>query len=557
MIAATNRDLEQMIADGAVPRGPLLPAERLSDQRPAAARAPRGHPDARLGLRRRILAGAGQAHRIDLERAPAALQRYPWPGNVRELRNVVERAVIVSTRPQLAIEPPARRRRRSRVRRSQLDDVEREHIRQRAREDQLAHPRRRRRGRAARAEAEHARGPHGEARTAPTRPCIIPALNLTFTDPLSVRPGGLMFATLARHRRSASAIAFATALLLPLASLSGVAQDAATKVGDASKAMGVDGLTSITFSGSATAGNFGQSTNIAGPLAVTTITNYTRAIDLAQPASRATGTTMTPALPGAPPPQPGTLNQNITPANAAWTQQLEIWITPWGFLKGAAANNATARSQRIRRQDSQRRVMDAGLRSRRRVKSYTVTGYLERSEHGRAGRDLGRAPDSRRSPCRGDVQRLPGLRRAESSRRRSCRSARVGRPSRRRSRPPARTRRTSPQLLTPPAPARVPLEVEAQVPPRPRPRRRCSRKSSPTASIASPAATGARDRDDRTTSSCSRAGRTRRAGSPSLRRRSASSRQTDRYVVNTHAHFDHASGLAPFVGGRHHDHHAR
>jgi glyoxylase-like metal-dependent hydrolase (beta-lactamase superfamily II) len=52
---------------------------------------------------------------------------------------------------------------------------------------------------------------------------------------------------------------------------------------------------------------------------------------------------MPPALPGAPPPQPGTFNQNITPANAAWTQQLEIWITPWAFLKGAAANNATVR----------------------------------------------------------------------------------------------------------------------------------------------------------------------------------------------------------------------
>ena len=31
----------------------------------------------------------------------SGLQRYPWPGNVRELRNVVERAVIVTTRPHL------------------------------------------------------------------------------------------------------------------------------------------------------------------------------------------------------------------------------------------------------------------------------------------------------------------------------------------------------------------------------------------------------------------------------------------------------------------------
>ena len=41
----------------------------------------------------------------------------------------------------------------------------------------------------------------------------------------------------------------------------------------------------------------------------------------------------------------GAFQQNITPANTAWAQQLEIWITPWGFLKGAAANNATAAPQ--------------------------------------------------------------------------------------------------------------------------------------------------------------------------------------------------------------------
>ena len=137
------------------------------------------------------------------------------------------------------------------------------------------------------------------------------------------------------------------ALLIAVVSISGKAQDAASSVAGASKAIGADNLNSITFSGSATSGNFGQSKNIAGPLAVTTITNYTRAIDLTQPASRATGSTMPPAIPGAPPPQPGTLNQNITPANTAWTQQLEIWVTPWGFLKGAAANQPTARSQRL------------------------------------------------------------------------------------------------------------------------------------------------------------------------------------------------------------------
>ena len=136
-------------------------------------------------------------------------------------------------------------------------------------------------------------------------------------------------------------------LLMTLLSPGTAAQDARTTITNVSKAMGADGVSSITYSGSASTGNFGQSKSIAGPLAATPITNYTRAIDLTQPASRASGATMPPAIPGAPPPQPGTFTQNITPANAAWTQQLEIWITPWGFLKGAAANNATVRAQSI------------------------------------------------------------------------------------------------------------------------------------------------------------------------------------------------------------------
>jgi formate hydrogenlyase transcriptional activator len=34
------------------------------------------------------------------------LQRYPWPGNVRELRNVIERAMILATGPQLVVRAP-------------------------------------------------------------------------------------------------------------------------------------------------------------------------------------------------------------------------------------------------------------------------------------------------------------------------------------------------------------------------------------------------------------------------------------------------------------------
>jgi glyoxylase-like metal-dependent hydrolase (beta-lactamase superfamily II) len=138
-----------------------------------------------------------------------------------------------------------------------------------------------------------------------------------------------------------------TALAVTVLASGTAAQDARAIIDGAAKAMGAQGLSSITYAGTAANGNFGQSKTIAGPLAMTAITAYTRAIDLNQPASRATGPTMPPAVPGAPAPVAGVFNQNIAPANAAWTQQLQIWVTPWGFLKGAAANNATVRSQRV------------------------------------------------------------------------------------------------------------------------------------------------------------------------------------------------------------------
>lgn len=141
--------------------------------------------------------------------------------------------------------------------------------------------------------------------------------------------------------------AAATAVLTVALTGSAAAQDAKTVIEEATLALGAAGMTSVVYSGAAATGNFGQSRTISFGLASTSIRNYTRAIDFTQPASRTIGDTIPPAVRGGPPPQPGTLDQIITPANTAWAQQLQIWVTPWGFVKGAAANHATMRAQKI------------------------------------------------------------------------------------------------------------------------------------------------------------------------------------------------------------------
>ena len=40
------------------------------------------------------------------QKSLASLQRYSWPGNIRELRNVIERAMILSTGESLVVDLP-------------------------------------------------------------------------------------------------------------------------------------------------------------------------------------------------------------------------------------------------------------------------------------------------------------------------------------------------------------------------------------------------------------------------------------------------------------------
>ena len=129
IIAATHRDLEKRIADNAF-REDLFyrlnvfpihvpPLRDRSEDVPLLAW--RFVDEFSKAFGKRIDA----ISREDM----AALQQYSWPGNIRELRNVVERAMIVTTGAQLKIAMPAAPSTHSGTRSLKLTDVEREHIR--------------------------------------------------------------------------------------------------------------------------------------------------------------------------------------------------------------------------------------------------------------------------------------------------------------------------------------------------------------------------------------------------------------------------------------------
>jgi glyoxylase-like metal-dependent hydrolase (beta-lactamase superfamily II) len=131
---------------------------------------------------------------------------------------------------------------------------------------------------------------------------------------------------------------------------SAMAQDAKAVIADAQKALG--DLKSITYSGSAKDVAFQQcGANSTDMLCRGThdpmrpINNYVRVIDLTAPASRQTGATNNIGPGGSTTLTPGTFFQQVTPQQAdvskPWAASLEFYITPWGFLKGAAENNAT------------------------------------------------------------------------------------------------------------------------------------------------------------------------------------------------------------------------
>ncbi len=127
VIAATNRDIEHMVADGAFREDLYYRLNVFAIRVPPLRERPEDIPALVWTFVDQCARALGKRIETISKEQMLALQRYPWPGNVRELRNAVERAVIVSDSPRLFIEPP--RATRTRLKRTmKLEDVEREHI---------------------------------------------------------------------------------------------------------------------------------------------------------------------------------------------------------------------------------------------------------------------------------------------------------------------------------------------------------------------------------------------------------------------------------------------
>ena len=117
-------------------------------------------------------------------------------------------------------------------------------------------------------------------------------------------------------------------------------KDAKTVLASAAKAMGVDSLKTIQYSGSGSNAGIGQNRSPEADWPLVRVKSYVREIDFAGPSSHTqivrfqfeTETTQ---------------EQVILPTSP-WGTQFDVWLSPFAFLKGAiAAGNATLESKMV------------------------------------------------------------------------------------------------------------------------------------------------------------------------------------------------------------------
>ncbi|MGP0073559.1 MAG: MBL fold metallo-hydrolase [Bryobacteraceae bacterium] len=164
-----------------------------------------------------------------------------------------------------------------------------------------------------------------------------------------------------------------------------VAEDAKTVIADAQKAL--RDVKSITYSGTAKDVAFQQCGANATDMTcrgthdpMRPINDYVRVIDLTAPASRHTGTTNNIGPGGSTKLTPGVFFQQVTAQQAdvsqPWAGSLEFYITPWGFLKGAAENNATLSHRKVEGKNYAVLSWSPTVKAPS-GKSYVINGYVD------------------------------------------------------------------------------------------------------------------------------------------------------------------------------------
>jgi len=129
------------------------------------------------------------------------------------------------------------------------------------------------------------------------------------------------------------------------------AQDAQTVINNAVKSLGASDLKTLEYSGSGYVFSFGQNPNPNMPWPKFNAKSYTKGINYESGAStqRLVRTQAeNPPRGGGMQPLIGEQTQNqMIDSNSPWTGRAQIWITPHGFLKAALSNKPTVKSTKV------------------------------------------------------------------------------------------------------------------------------------------------------------------------------------------------------------------
>jgi transcriptional regulator with GAF, ATPase, and Fis domain len=127
LIAATNRDLENAVREGAFRKDLFYRLNVFPIHVPPLRERKDDISELLWFFVRELGDKMGKSIESISKKSLAVLQRYDWPGNVRELRNIIERAIILCRGSTLHIDL-AETALSATVQGSTLEEVERRHI---------------------------------------------------------------------------------------------------------------------------------------------------------------------------------------------------------------------------------------------------------------------------------------------------------------------------------------------------------------------------------------------------------------------------------------------